>query len=58
MIKFIFILIILFSDPSCPVDEGIFIMEEITPIRIEIFHHRIKLITQNNFVLICSEPTL
>uniref|UniRef100_A0A0E9XPF4 Uncharacterized protein n=1 Tax=Anguilla anguilla TaxID=7936 RepID=A0A0E9XPF4_ANGAN len=28
-----------------------------TPIRIEMFHCRIKVITQNNFVLICSDPS-
>ena len=42
-----------FSDASVLV-----IMEETTPFRIEMFHHRIKVITQNNFVLICSDPLL
>ena len=47
-----------FSDPSYPVNWGIVILEETTPIRIEMFHHRTKVITQNNFVLICSDPSL
>ena len=58
MIHIIFILIKPFSDPSCPMDGSIVILEETTPIRIEMFHHRIKVITQNNFVLICSDPSL
>ncbi len=58
MIHIIFILIKPFSDPSCPADGGIVILEETTPIRIEMFHHRIKVTTQNNFVLICSDPSL
>ena len=57
MIHIIFILIKPFSDPSCPMDGGIVILEETTPIRIEMFHHRIKVITQNNFGLICSDPS-
>ncbi len=54
----IFTLIKPFSDPLCPMDGGIFIVEKTTPIRIEMFHHRAKVITQNNFVLICSEMLL
>ena len=57
MIHIIFILIQPFSDPSCFIDEGIVILEETAPIRIEMFYHRIKVITQNNFVLICSDPS-
>ena len=37
MIYMIFILIKPFSDPLCPVDEGILILEETTHIRIEYF---------------------
>ncbi len=58
MIHIIFMLIKPVSDPSFPVDGGIVILEETTPVRIEMFHHRIKVITQNNFVLICSDPSL
>ncbi len=39
-------------------DGGVVILEETTPVRIEMFHHRVKVITQNNFVLICSNPSL
>ncbi len=38
MIHIIFILLKLFNDPSCPMDGGIVILEETTPIRIEMFH--------------------
>ena len=31
-----------------PVNWGVVILEETTPIRIEMFHHRIKVITHNN----------
>lgn len=31
-------------------DEGVFILET-TPIKIQMFHHRVKVITQNNFDL-------
>ena len=59
MIHIIFILIKPFSDPSCPMDGGIVILEETSPIRIEMFHQRIKVIIQINFVLICrSDQTL
>ena len=34
------------------------VLEETTSIRIEMFLHRIKIITENNFVLICSDPSL
>lgn len=30
-------------------------LEEIKPIRIEMFYHRINMISQNNFILICSD---
>lgn len=33
-------------------DEGIVILEETTPIRIEVFHHAVKVITQDNNVLL------
>ena len=55
MIHIIFILIKPFSDPSSSMDGGIVILEETTPISIEVSHRRIKAITQNNFVLICSD---
>ena len=58
MIHIIFILIKAFSDPSCPVSWGIVILEETTPIRTEMFHQRVNVITQNNFELICSDPSL
>lgn len=35
----------------------IVIMEDTAPVSIERFHHRINVISQNNFVLIYSEPT-
>ncbi len=57
MIHIILILIKPFGDPSRPVDGGTVILEETTPIRIEMFHHRIKVINQNNFVLICINPS-
>lgn len=44
-----------FSEPSYLVDEGMLILEEI---RIETFHHRINLINQKNFVMICSDSSL
>ena len=56
MIHIIFILIRPFSDLSCPMDGDI--LEETTPIRIEMFHHRIKVITHNIFVLISSDSSL
>ena len=37
---------------------GIVILEETTPHQIEMFHQRMKVITQNNCVLICSDPSL
>lgn len=45
-----------FSDTLYPMDGGILILEETTLIRTEMFHHRIKVMTQKNFVLICSGP--
>lgn len=41
---------------SC--DGGIVIVEETTTISTEVCHHRIEMDTQNNSVLICSEPSL
>lgn len=38
-----------FSELSYPVDG-----EESSPARIEVFHHRIKVISLKNIVLICS----
>lgn len=36
----------------------IIILEQTTPIRINMFHHRIKLVSQNNVVLTCSDSSL
>jgi hypothetical protein len=47
MVYIVFMLIKPFSDLSYPVDGGIIILEETTPIRIDIIHHRLKVITQN-----------
>lgn len=52
---FTFILFKPFSDASRPIDGGTVILEETTPITIEMLY---KAITQNNFVLICSDPSL
>lgn len=41
-----------------PYGWGIVILEVTTPIKIEMFHCRIKTITQNNFVWICSDSIL
>lgn len=38
------------------INGGTITLEEITLIRIEMFHH-IKVTEQNNFVLICSNPS-
>ncbi len=40
------------SDPSFPVDGP---LKETYPIRIEMFHLSIKVITQNNFLSICID---
>lgn len=36
-----------YLDPSCPVVAADIILEETTTIRIEVFHHRMKVISQN-----------
>lgn len=36
---------------------GIVFLEEMTPIKIEVFDHRMKVITQNNFCFISSVPS-
>lgn len=41
------------SEPSC--QKGKVVLEENIPMRMEMFHHRIKQINQNDFVLICSD---
>lgn len=46
----IILLIKIFSEPFCHVEGGI--LEEITTIMTEIFHYRIKVISEKNFVLI------
>jgi hypothetical protein len=46
MVYIIFMLIKPFSDHSCPVEEGI--LDEPTPIRIEMIHHRLEVIPQND----------
>lgn len=45
------------SEPLCPVD-GAGSWKEITPIRIELLPHRLKVIMKMNFVLICSDALL
>lgn len=57
MISIIFMLIKTSSEPLYPGDAGAVILEEATPIRIEMFPHRIKQISQNHFVLIFSKPS-
>lgn len=54
-VTIIFIYIQLLSEPSCPVDGDILILEEVTAMRIEMFHHRIEMISLKCFVLICSD---
>lgn len=44
--------------PYAPFGWGPAILEETTPIRIEMLHQSIKLIAKNNFVLICNDPSL
>lgn len=56
MIHIVLILIKPFSDPVCSMDGGT--VRESTSIKIEMFHHRGKVIAQNNLVLIDSDPTL
>lgn len=51
-----FMFTISFSEPSYPVDEDI--LKEITPIRIDMFHHRGKGDQSEELVLICSDPAL
>lgn len=59
LIKTIFILLKLFTDPLFPMNEGITILEETSPISIEMCHQRINvIIAQNNFIWICSDPSL
>lgn len=43
---------------SCTVDGGIVIIEENSPVKIERFYDGIKVITQSDFVLISSDPSL
>lgn len=47
-----------FSDPLCSVDWGIDILEETTPTRLEMSHHRKKVLPQNHFILICGDLSL
>ena len=37
-------------------DGGVVILEETTPIRIAMFHHKMKVTTQNNTIEINSDP--
>lgn len=53
-----FILITPLSDTSNHMDWGIVILEVPAPIGIEIFHHRIKMISDNNFVPTCGNPSI
>ena len=52
MAYIVFTLIKQFSDHSCPVAGGIVILDETTPIRIELFPHRLKVISQVDCVFI------
>lgn len=52
------IIIRTFSESSCPVDVGRGIVELSTPIRIEMFYDKVKLISQNNFILIYRKSSL
>lgn len=54
MFYIISILIKRFSEPSCTLDGGGIVREDTIPNCIEMFHHRIKVISQNNSVVICS----
>lgn len=47
MTDIIFILV----KPLCPVHEVGFFLQETTPLRIERLHHRIRVISRNNFAL-------
>lgn len=49
------ILYISFVKPLRPVDRDTVIVEETTPIRMDIFYQKIKVIRQNSFVLIHSD---
>lgn len=44
--------------PLCTIDGGTVMMEETTPVRKEMLCHKIKVITQNSFVLICNYLSL
>lgn len=55
MIFIMFILIKLFSESLCSVDKGpCHPGRDHSPIRTEMFHHVIKVMSQNDFVLIYS----
>lgn len=43
-----------FSDPWCSIDGDIVILEDTTPMKMEMFHHRTKVINQTYLGLICS----
>lgn len=59
MIYIICILIKAFTETMCPLNKSIFMLEEKTlHIRIGMFHHRIKVVSQENIVFICSDPFL
>lgn len=47
-----------FSEPSCPMDGGVVILEKVTPIRIEKFHHKINMFSQRNLILTCNDASL
>lgn len=57
MVYVIFILLKPFSVFPCPVDGGNVILEELIPIRGEMFHHSIKVTNQKAFVLIYSDTS-
>lgn len=44
-----------FGKILCPVDEGGVILEQTLPIRMELFHHRVKVISWMNLSSFCAE---
>lgn len=50
--------IIVIHESLCFVDGGAVILEETTLVRKEMFHLKVKMISQNDLVLICSEASL
>lgn len=52
---YIIVILRLYSETLCTVTGGGVILEETTAIRIEMLHHRIKVLSQKNSALICSD---